>query len=837
MFAPLDDVQWIECESKGDSMLTESEVLRRSSCSPEERFQRTVREVPEQEGDFSQKVYQRLRKTETRPKSGAVKEDAKQRNFRVKEGAVTFHEGDWYEDPRPENSLPSVPLDATIKSCSASRNENGSQTKKDVAVYSFEGGDMCKVESSYRDDGTEIVNNSCHFLLTDMCPPGDLEFLSEVQEEARRENLLEFGWGNTNQLEDIDKLFTVDNDTGMLWDPPSPTLGDSLRNLEQPVSEPVSPEFISAGGAKGFEDNENFSMRKNSEKHAGSEQWKDSSHDGQESVPNLDDSRSSMQVNNFTDCSRMSNQESEAVCEERMSGAECVKSEGVYPAKDSNKAGTTVQFGSPQTDDENIHAVREGEKWKEGKGKRHGQRNKRMEDNSRRITVPCKKMALNLSPANVSPLLYVPVVPVAQEPPSSLVHVSRPTSSDAVSTMQCLQPVPYVHAGFGFPAHHHLPVVVPTSSMMSQQPQPQQPVFMSYPPPFLDVAKYHQSSGTFDVSSQSRTTSSTMTPQEKIEKLRWRQKMQARLAVEQQQQQLINQRLIPEKLQFEKSVNSQLNSHRHAVDGTVSLAQTQNPDPLSRDERSLPLDGPMVEDGDESLSATVLHQLLSIASKMDTRTRLCLRDGFHRLARNALQRRNAGESRGSKRENSEHVNRSCTVDSSSSSDQSCSQRRLWTVDDIVETETNPMDRFIAHLLFHKRFTSSHTPGHINHAPLSNTEGSYPSTLQHKGWALNDEKDSHSSPVAKSSSITDGGGFLKGMDAIPGLPSTNLEDEKPNIHSKQTVSSVKVENGNNPSAAPTMDALQTLLEDGASMSETDPSLCPSKCTNDNPGEIA
>ncbi|KAH7388574.1 hypothetical protein KP509_16G082300 [Ceratopteris richardii] len=92
-----------------------------------------------------------------------------------------------------------------------------------------------------------------------------------------------------------------------------------------------------------------------------------------------------------------------------------------------------------------------------------------------------------------------------------------------------------------------------------------------------------------------------------------------------------------------------------------------------------------MEDAEECLYVTVLQQWLNIASKMDTRTRLCIRDSLQRLARNAMER-SVGVIGGFKRENSTLTNTWCAAD---------------PVSDIVETETNTMDRFIAHLLFHK----------------------------------------------------------------------------------------------------------------------------------------
>lgn len=40
------------------------------------------------------------------------------------------------------------------------------------------------------------------------------------------------------------------NNDGMLWEPPTLTLRDSLESMHQPVSVPVSPQFVSSGVVK-----------------------------------------------------------------------------------------------------------------------------------------------------------------------------------------------------------------------------------------------------------------------------------------------------------------------------------------------------------------------------------------------------------------------------------------------------------------------------------------------------------------------------------------------------------------------------------------------------------
>lgn len=845
-WSSLEEVAWIECESNGEHIEPQPGTLRGSSCTSIESIQIRTGESTKHDQKLPDQVYQRLNKSNASPKSETFKDHNHQESGYSANGRITS--SDWY-DNTPGSSHSVHPSNALDKSSSALRGVNEVESKKETSKYTFEGADMCKGGSSYNEDGADIVNSSCHFLLSDMCPPGgDLEFLAEVQEEVRRDNLLEFGWGNSNNLEDMNKLFSsndsilsqgYDNTTGMLWEPPSPTLGASLESLREPATIAVSPEFVTRGVAKDLEAKAEVLMSK-LETFPVSEEWRGSS-DEKQYVPPLDDPCLPMQVDSCTDCSNGSNWESQGASAGRTRGSKCMENEGFHGLNEANKVSKTVHFGLSRSEDDDIHAVQESAKWKTSKGRRHGSRSKRLEGNVQKTASSGTKAALNLGQTNSTPLMYVPVVPIVQESSPASAQVSRVSLCEPISPMQCLQPVPYVHAGFGFPTHHHLPVVVPTPSVLPQQLQPQgQPVFISYQPPFIDAPRLQPSKGTFDASSsQSPTASSTMTPQEKIEKLRWRQKMQARLAVEQQQQQLMNQRLIPEQPQFGRPIHSQPNKGEEVVGGSVRLTQSQCAEPFNWNDRSLCVEGAMIDDGDESLAATVLNQLLNITSKMDTRTRLCLRDGFCRLARNAMQRRAAGDSRGSsKKRSSELIDRSCMAESSSSSEQPCSQR-LLTVDDIVETETNPMDRFIAHLLFHKRFPSSYTPLHTNDTPCNNSDSSEPGALHQNGWAWNEPNQlSHHSPTTRSSSVTGEVVLSKGVDMAT---SDIMMCEKAKIPSacpsQRIVSGRQLEKVLNFSAVSADTNLQHLVEREAGMADMDPSIAPSTGNMDFSDEVA
>jgi hypothetical protein len=79
--------------------------------------------------------------------------------------------------------------------------------------YDFEGEmELCKEGRGYRDAGAvaaaEVANSTCQFLLSEMYSQGgSLEFLEQDTEQGRRDNLLEYGWGNTNNLEDMENMF------------------------------------------------------------------------------------------------------------------------------------------------------------------------------------------------------------------------------------------------------------------------------------------------------------------------------------------------------------------------------------------------------------------------------------------------------------------------------------------------------------------------------------------------------------------------------------------------------------------------------------------------------
>ena len=90
-------------------------------------------------------------------------------------------------------------------------NNGGSEVEPQYTTpdYDFEGEmELCKVGRSYQDAAGDVANSTCQFLLSDMYSQGgSLEFLEQENDQGRRDNLLEYGWGNTNNLEDMENMF------------------------------------------------------------------------------------------------------------------------------------------------------------------------------------------------------------------------------------------------------------------------------------------------------------------------------------------------------------------------------------------------------------------------------------------------------------------------------------------------------------------------------------------------------------------------------------------------------------------------------------------------------
>ncbi|KAL8222696.1 hypothetical protein R6Q57_020095 [Mikania cordata] len=113
-----------------------------------------------------------------------------------------------------------------------------------------------------------------------------------------------------------------------------------------------------------------------------------------------------------------------------------------------------------------------------------------------------------------------------------------------------------------------------------------------------------------------------------------------------------------------------------------------------------------------SLEATAFRQLQQVMLQLDLRTKLCIRDSLYRLARSAEQRHNfAG------------VNNSTANRRGTGGPLVTGGANKYTGLMDMETDTNPIDRTVAHLLFHRPSDSSNMPASIPLKPNVKVQGS------------------------------------------------------------------------------------------------------------------
>ncbi|KAL1212528.1 Protein LNK2 [Cardamine amara subsp. amara] len=186
---------------------------------------------------------------------------------------------------------------------------------------------------------------------------------------------------------------------------------------------------------------------------------------------------------------------------------------------------------------------------------------------------------------------------------------------------------------------------------------------------------------------------STMTPQEKLEKLRRRQQMQAMLAIQRQQQQFRHQ--VPRADQA-ITQNYRQDNPLQLVNKTnlQGLAAMPSFDPnLSLEEDD---SGNFATAVDNSAEFSVLYRLQDVVAKLDMGTRTCIRDSLFRLAGSAVQRHHTGDTAHSKKTRQDDYEVIPKEES---------KYRYAGMPD-SETVTNPTDRTVAHLLFHRPFEMS-----------------------------------------------------------------------------------------------------------------------------------
>ncbi|KAK4744744.1 hypothetical protein SAY87_011056 [Trapa incisa] len=188
----------------------------------------------------------------------------------------------------------------------------------------------------------------------------------------------------------------------------------------------------------------------------------------------------------------------------------------------------------------------------------------------------------------------------------------------------------------------------------------------------------------------------TMTPQEKIEKLRRRQQMRAMLAIQKQQEQFNNQASsysIPQKCPIESQVQ-RLDGIDFGLDHMSVLPPVDTSSAVEKDDSNTTSIAAVGYAAEES----VLRRLQDIIGKLDSGTRLCIRDSLFRLAKSAVQRQYTSDT------SSTNTRSKGETQGGPAEDNYADSRHVRMPD--IETETNPIDRAVAHLLFHRPLESS-----------------------------------------------------------------------------------------------------------------------------------
>lgn len=184
----------------------------------------------------------------------------------------------------------------------------------------------------------------------------------------------------------------------------------------------------------------------------------------------------------------------------------------------------------------------------------------------------------------------------------------------------------------------------------------------------------------------------TMTPQEKVEKLRRRQQMQAMLAIQRQQQQFRHQ--VPVANQSVAQDNPLQLVDKTNLEEIAAQPSFDPNSPLEQDDSS----NCVAAVDDNSAEFSVLYRLQDVVAKLDMGIRLCIRDSLFRLAGSAVKRHHASDTT--------HTNRTSRDEQEAFAIEEARKRDSYAEMPDTETVTNPIDRTVAHLLFHRPFEMS-----------------------------------------------------------------------------------------------------------------------------------
>ncbi|KAH9330951.1 hypothetical protein KI387_003059 [Taxus chinensis] len=270
--------------------------------------------------------------------------------------------------------------------------------------------------------------------------------------------------------------------------------------------------------------------------------------------------------------------------------------------------------------------------------------------------------------------------------------------------------VPYIHADYGYPLHCLL--TMPSSSPMPHG-QQSEPYFATYELPASALDQQQLMERPFDMISGPPI----ITLQDKIEKLRWHQKMQDKQTVDHKQQNNSSNPSLPHK---HTQKMHYLHTDVKPKEGADRISETSTGELDQQDNTSADC-GSTFDNEDGSLAAAMLHQLQTSAMQLDICTRLNIRDALYRLARSAMQRHNVNDVKSNSAIRGDDIG-TCLTETP------CIQADRCAEISNFETETNAIDRTVAHLLFHRSAVSLGEGFIITEAPTDLMSSRSPDTL-------------------------------------------------------------------------------------------------------------
>eukprot|EP01018_Ginkgo_biloba_P024149 Gb_31682 [translate_table: standard] len=693
----MDDMVWDEFQQSNDHAVPDPEDIEESTWTMNEK---QWKKLHHQISNVSAKSTEQRVSGGNNVISGDKETDQSGLSNKEEPTAQSLNMHTWValqDEELAATSYNSMHVDAATGIGTAKEGING-DCCKDVKLESVDNDliiGFCKEDPLLEERDATVVNNSCHFSLTDISPPdGDLDLFGGEHKDETSNNILDYTWASIDDFEEVDNLFRSSESTlaqvmdrssdELIW--PSSSFSSVDDNPSKIVQQGTTSSSPKVGAPKGNSQQSQVKMEcvpcgscpflvpdQNDDLKVEYSQQNDYILDSdktleQESYEHMLASQGQKRNENGPSCD-----------EQRLDHCERSKETTGLQSKGPNEhTGVTYQY----TDKVDSNLVQRGSSKQPEENDKKKFYEKKGSQNSPNIISYSqgKQFATAKLQTSSAPHVF-----------PSLVQASQKTLGETNSAHVHPQ-VPYLRAGYGYPLHH-VPVI-PSSSNVRPQVQPSRPIFAAYQLPVDTSNQQQHIKRPFEIP----CSPPVMTPQDKIEKLRLRQQMQHRLVVDHKHQKF-DENASPDHSFLHKHPQKMHYQHTAAKpqEGADRSSQTSNREPVSLDNSSvgpgLPLD-----DDDHSLEATVLHHLQTSITRLDIGTRLCIRDALYRLARSAMQRHSASDIQSNSVNSREQIGTG-HMDTSFSGYYLQTERCTGITS--LETETNAIDRSVAHLLFHK----------------------------------------------------------------------------------------------------------------------------------------